>query len=313
VTASLELRHLRGFVAVAEELHFTRAAQRLHLAQQALSAQIRQLEDELGAELFRRTTRRVELTDAGRTLLAHAVPILASVNVAWEEVRRAAAGDIGVLKLAYTPTVSWEALPKLTEAMHRRYPAVRLRMAEMWQADAVNGVVAGRFDVGFARCPTVHEDLEYEVLREEPLGVVLGHGHRLASRPAVGIADLSSETLMIWPRELSPRYHDRVVEFLRAQGFTGPVRELENLTREVLIGDVVARMEVAASRAFSVAFATEASALAEGFVWRAFDPVPLIPLDMFWKPAAGPVVQNFVRLARSVAEQQGWMAAIPAA
>ena len=309
---AVELQRLRYFVVLAEELHFTRAAHRLHLAQQALSAQIRQLESELGAELFRRTTRKVELTDAGRTLLAHAVPILASVASACDEVRRTASGDIGVLKLAYTPTVSYEALPKLTDAMRRRYPAVRLRMTEMWQADAVHGVAAGRFDVGFARCPVLHDDLASVVLRDEPLGVVLGHGHRLVSRPAVRIDELSSEALMIWPRELSPRYHDRVVEFLRRHGFTGRVREFENLNREVLIGDVVARMEVAALRAFSVAFATEATALAEGFVWRPLDPLPLIPLDMFWKPAAGSLVQNFVRLARAVAEQQRWLAPVPA-
>lgn len=312
MTSNLELRHLRAFVAVAEELHFTRAAQRLHLAQQALSAQIRQLEDELGAELFRRTTRKVELTDPGRVLLAHAVPILAAVDRGWKEVRGVAVGNVGLLRVAYTPTVSNEALPKLAEAMHRRYPAVDLRMAEMWQADAVNGVAAGRFDVGFARCPTMDPTLESAVLREEPLGVILGVGHRLASRPTIPVHELSSETLMIWPRDLSPGYHDRVVGFLRAEDFTGPVREFENLSHDVMIGDAVARMEVAALRAFSVAFATEPSAVAEGFVWRPFYPVPRISLDMFWRPSSAAVVQNFVRLARSVAEQEQWMTGAPA-
>jgi DNA-binding transcriptional LysR family regulator len=89
MNANLELRHLRAFVAVAEELHFTRAARRLHLAQQALSVQIRQIEDELGTQLFERTTRSVEMTEAGRTLYAHAVPILASVTAAWEQTARA--------------------------------------------------------------------------------------------------------------------------------------------------------------------------------------------------------------------------------
>src|SRR3954454_12290360 len=123
----LELRHLRAFVAVAEELHFTRAAQRLHLAQQALSAQVRQLEDELGTQLFERTTRSVELTEAGRTLLAHAVPILASVSAAWEQTARAGGGEPGRLAASYTPTVAAEALPMIVDELHARYPAVRLR------------------------------------------------------------------------------------------------------------------------------------------------------------------------------------------
>jgi DNA-binding transcriptional LysR family regulator len=106
MSVHLELRHLRAFVAVAEELHFTRAARRLHLAQQALSAQIRQLEDELGTQLFERTTRSVELTEAGRTLLAHAVPILASISAAWEQTAQTGAGEIGRLAVCYTPTVA---------------------------------------------------------------------------------------------------------------------------------------------------------------------------------------------------------------
>ena len=95
MSTSVELRHLRAFVAVAEELHFTRAAARLHLAQQALSTQIRQLEDDLGTPVFHRTTRRVELTDAGRTLLLHAGPILASVSAALQQTRRAGSGELG--------------------------------------------------------------------------------------------------------------------------------------------------------------------------------------------------------------------------
>jgi len=308
MSTGLELRHLRAFVAVAEELHFTRAAARLHLAQQALSTQIRQLEEELGTPLFHRTTRHVELTDAGRTLLAHAEPILASVNAAWQQTRRAAAGELGTLSIAYTPTVAEETLPPLVATVHERLPDVRVRTCEMWQAEMVDAVLAGRFDIGLARCPVLHEGLDSDVIRDEPLGIMLGHRHRLARHDVVRVEELGTEKLLIWPRELSPGFHDRVVDALRAHGFLGPVQEFENLNRDVLLGDLVARREVQACRGFSIGFATQQAHLPAGFVWRPLDPAPLIPVDMFWRAAASPVARAFVGLAREVAERQGWLA-----
>jgi DNA-binding transcriptional LysR family regulator len=311
MNANLELRHLRAFVAVAEELHFTRAARRLHLAQQALSVQIRQIEDELGTQLFERTTRRVELTEAGRTLYAHAVPILASVAAAWEQTARAGAGEIGRLAVCYTPTVADEALPLIVDELHARYPAVRLRACEMWQAESVEAVTAGRFDVGFARCPAgLGEDLECASIREESLGVVLGSAHPLASDHAVAIETLGWETLYIWPRELSPGFFDCVLGGLRAHGFTGPVREFENLGRDVLMSDAVARRAVAETRAFSVAFATMYDPLPAGFAWRPLEPAPLVPLHMFWKRASNVAARNFTQLALDVAQRAGWLAPV---
>jgi DNA-binding transcriptional LysR family regulator len=310
VNANLELRHLRAFVAVAEELHFTRAARRLHLAQQALSVQIRQIEEELGTQLFARTTRSVELTEAGRTLYAHAVPILASVSAAWEQTARTGAGEIGRLAVCYTPTVADEALPLIVEELHARYPSVRLRTCEMWMAESVEAVTTGRFDVGLARCPVgLGDDLACASIREEPIGVVLGAGHPLAREDTVAVEALGWETLCIWPRELSPGFYDHVVSALRAHGFTGPVREFENLAREVLMSDAFARADVAACRAFSVAFETQYVPLPEEFAWRPLDPAPWVPVHMFWKRASNAAALNFTRLALDVAERGGWLAA----
>jgi DNA-binding transcriptional LysR family regulator len=306
----LELRHLRAFVAVAEELHFTRAAARLHLAQQALSTQIRQLEEELGTPLFHRTTRRVELTDAGRTLLLHAGPILTSVSAAFEQTRRTASGELGTLSIAYTPTVAEETLPPLVAAVHARLPDVRVRTCEMWQAEMAEAVEAGRFDIGLARCPVLRDDLESAVLREEPLGIVLGAEHHLARAEVVRIEDIGAEKLLIWPRVLSPGFHDRVVDALRAHGFAGPVQEFENLTRDIVVGDAIGRGEVVAGRGFSIGFATQATRLPAGVVWRPLQPEPLIPVDMFWRAAATPVARSFVHLAREEAAAHGWIAGI---
>jgi DNA-binding transcriptional LysR family regulator len=310
MNANLELRHLRAFVAVAEELHFTRAARRLHLAQQALSVQIRQIEEELGTQLFERTTRSVELTEAGRTLYAHAVPILASVSAALEQTARTGAGEIGRLAVCYTPTVADEALPLIVEELHTRYPAVRLRTCEMWMAESVEAVTTGRFDVGLARCPVgLGDDLECASIREEPIGVVLGAGHPLAREDIVAVEALGWETLCIWPRELSPGFYDHIVGALRAHGFTGPVREFENLAREVLMSDAVARADVAECRAFSVAFETQYVPLPEEFAWRALEPAPRVPVHMFWKRASNAAARNFTRLAFDVAERGGWLGA----
>ncbi len=308
MSGSLELRHLRAFVAVAEELHFSRAARKLHLAQQALSAQIRRLEQELEVQLFTRTTRRVELTQAGRTLLSHALPILTSVNAACEQTRRAYAGEIGQLAIAYTTTVAIEALPELVRELHRRHPDVKLRMCEMWQADSVGAVNAGRFDVGFARCPVIRGDLECVSIREEPLGVILGAGHRLAAADVVHIADLASETLTIWPRSLSPGFYDRVVEALRAHRFDGRITEFENLGPGVLFSDTAARTDVAAGRAFSVSFARQYDPLPVEYVWRPLEPTLTVPLHMFWKRPGSATVLQLVRLAHDVAHREEWLA-----
>jgi DNA-binding transcriptional LysR family regulator len=309
MSRALELRHLRAFVALAEELHFTRAAKRLNLAQQALSGQIRQLEDELGTQLVRRTTRSVELTEAGRTLLAHAVRILAATATAWEETARAGAGELGRLSVCYTPTLADELLPIVVAELHRRHPGVHLRTCEMWQAESVQAVSTGRFDIGLARCPVgLGDDLRCESIREEPMGVILGAAHPLAACERVGVEELGVEPLVIWPRELSPAFHDHVVGALRAHGFAGEVREFENLGHEVLMSDALAREEVAAGRAFSVAFVTQYAPLPAPFVWRPLHPEPLVPVHMFWKGGAGPAVENFTTLAREVAERQGWLA-----
>lgn len=307
MSTNVDVRHLRAFVAVAEELHFTKAARRLYVAQQTLSGQIQQLEDELGTSLLRRTTRRIELTAAGQVLLSHARSVLASVDTMFEETRRAGAGEAGLLRIAYTPTVGFESLPLLTDAMHLRFPAIRLQTCEMWQAEQVEAVQAGRFDVGLARCPVLLDGLESMSIRYEPLGVVLAAGHPLTAGPEVRVRDLTPLTLEIWPRDLSPGYYDLVVNALRAFGFAGALREFENLSREVFMNDPGARAEMGAGGAFSVAFETQP--VPPGFVWVRLEPAPLVPLTMFWRAPLGPAPRTLSVVAEEVAQAEHWIAA----
>lgn len=304
----VELRHLRAFVAVAEELSFSRGARRLHLVQQSLSAQIRQLEDELGAQILRRTTRTVELTGPGEVLLAHARSILDAVGTAVEQTRRSVADETGKMTICYTPTLAAETLPCLVAELHERCPEMTLQLCEMWQAESVDAVRTGRFHIGMARCPDVVDDVEYLRLREEPLGVVLGAGHGLAAAEQIDMADLVDSTLAIWPRTLSPGFYDLTVDFFRGHGFTGPVQEFEYLTSGVFHSDPAARTEVFETRAFSVAFATQFDPVPDGFVWRPVVPAPMIPVHLFWRIRTDAVTRVFLNVARDIARRAGWLA-----
>jgi DNA-binding transcriptional LysR family regulator len=306
-TTNLELRHLRAFVAVAEELNFSRAALKLHLVQQSLSAQVQHLERELGVQLFRRTTRRVELSEAGVALLEHARPILRSVTTAVEETRRTAAGESGRLVVSYTPTLVSETLPRLVGAVHERWPGLSMQMVEMWQAESIESVRSGRVDVGMARPAHVDDDLESVRLREEPIGVVLGQDHPLAARSELTMDDLASSTLAIWPRQFSPDFFDQVVDSFRSHGFRGPIQEFEYLTSALFHRDPAARTQIVAGRAFSVAFETQFDPVPEGFVWRAVRPVTLIPVQLYWRRGAGAAVHRFVDVALEVSAVEGWM------
>lgn len=307
MTDNVELRHLRGFLAVAEELSFSRAARRTHLVQQSLSAQVQQLENELGVRLFRRTTRKVELTDAGQVLLTHARAVLTLVSAACEQTRRAGEGNTGRLVMSYTPTLASETLPRLVAEMHARHPGLSLQMCEMWQTESIEAVRSGRLDVGMARCPEIPDELASIRIREEPIGVVLGAAHPLTQMTVLTMDDLAEMTLAIWPRLFSPGFYDQVVNSFRSYGFRGHIQEFEYLTSSVFNSDPAARAEIAAGHAFSVAFATQFSPIPDGFVWRELKPATLIPVTVFWRQGAGEATQRFLATALEVSKQERWL------
>ncbi|QNM95019.1 LysR family transcriptional regulator [Chitinimonas koreensis] len=201
----MELRHLRYFVAVAEELHFTRAAERLHIGQPPLSQQIRALEDEIGAELFVRSKRRVALTEAGRAFLERARRILAEAAAAAEQARRIAGGEAGELRVGFTSSLPFTSLlPGVLHDFREAWPEVRLDLRELFTADQLDALLAGELDVGFVRF-TGREPPEGIVLREihrDPLRVVLHAGHRLAGEAGLHMAQLREEGFVTYPRQL---------------------------------------------------------------------------------------------------------------
>ncbi len=216
----MELRHLRYFVAVAEEKHFGRAAERLHIAQPPLSQQIRRFEAELGEPLLYRTTRSVELSPAGAVLLERAREILAAVDSAIEDARRAARGEYGRLAIGFTGSSTYEMLPSLAVALRRELPGVVLDLrGELLTPAQVERLVAGTLDLGLLRPPVHERDLEIEVLRSEPLIVVLPESHRLAAADAVPLDELASEPFVTYPSHFRSVLHDAVEDACAAHGF----------------------------------------------------------------------------------------------
>jgi DNA-binding transcriptional LysR family regulator len=178
---AFDFRALRYFVAVAEELHFTRAAERLYIAQPALSEQIRRLEDEVGTELLRRTTRKVELTPAGKEFLAHARRILAEADDALADALRAARGETGSIRVATGTTAGLEQVPRILRAFGEARPLVHLDLRQTGWDDHSGGLRDGSVDAAFVWLPFGSEGLSFAVLHEEPRVVALEAGHPLAA------------------------------------------------------------------------------------------------------------------------------------
>lgn len=219
---SMELRHLRYFVAVAEELHFRRAAERLGIKQPPLSLQIRQLEQELGTSLFHRLTRGVELTETGTVLLDEARWILDQVERIKAGVQSRARGETGCIHLGFAGATCFQPLvPGIISAHRERYPGVLVSPEERSTPLLVAGLRSGEIDVAFIRPPlSDDEGLEVEPLVEEPMVIVLPESHPRAGDRSMPLAVLAEETLILFPRTVGPGLHDAIIASCQWAGFS---------------------------------------------------------------------------------------------
>ena len=211
----MELRHLRYFIAVAEELSFTRAAERLHTAQPSLSRQIVQLEQEIGAALFARTRRSVALTAAGRVFLREARLVLAKADQAMRLAARASTGDAGELSIGLMPVAEVIILPRLLPALATRLPHVRVLLHSLSLKEQLAALRDVSVDVAFLWGPVHEPDLVTDDVLRQALVVVLPAGHRLASLPRISLQDLEDVPQIRAPRHVAPWLHDVVSSFLR--------------------------------------------------------------------------------------------------
>jgi DNA-binding transcriptional LysR family regulator len=218
----MELRQLRYFIAVAEELHFRRAAERLHISQPPLSQQIRALEDELGFELLTRSRRRVQLTPAGEAFLRDARVVLGELEGAVATARRIDAGQTGRLRVGFVGSALLSIVPGTVERFRASRPGVAIELRERSTVDQLRAVSAGVIDVGLVR-PPIDDDGELRaqtVLRERTVAA-LPAGHALARLARVPLARLAAEPLVLFPRDQAPGFHDLLIAALASTG-AGP-------------------------------------------------------------------------------------------
>lgn len=218
----MELRHLRYFVAVAEELHFTRAAERLHIGQPPLSQQIQALEGELGVLLFERNRRRVRLTPAGERFLAHARQILAATDAAARDARRAASGEVGELSVGFTSSLPFTSLlPAVLNDYRHDYPDVTLTLRESFTGEQFAALAQGRLDVGFVRFTGLEPPpgLAVREIRRDALRLVIHARHSLAEAPALSLAALRDEPFITYPRDAGTGLGRLVRRLCLAAGF----------------------------------------------------------------------------------------------
>jgi DNA-binding transcriptional LysR family regulator len=290
----VELRHLRYFIAVAEELNFSRAAERMHMAQPPLSAAIRQLERDLGVDLFVRTTREVKLTDAGRAFLDGARRTLADADRAAEDAKRAGAGELGRLRIAFSWSMRFETLPVLGRAFRATHPDVELLAQEMWNARMPGAFATGSVDIALSLCPEIAAELELAPIRRERLVALLPETHPLAREEAIPLSALADEQIVLFPRDIAPRLHDAFLAIYRRAGFEPRVRT-ESFHTGWDLG-VLAEIPAAA-----IAPQTVAVGLPDGIVAVALsEPTDSLETCLVWRDEnESPAVVAFAAVARS--------------
>ena len=215
----VELRQMRYFVAVAEELHFGRAAERVGIAQPPLSQQIQRLEAELGVQLFIRNRRRVQLSEPGRVFLDEARAALRQAERAVDAVQRAARGEAGRLRVGFVGSATFAVMPPILRRFREHFPAVDLTLSELSTTQQVEALREQRIDIGFVRPPLVADDLALEIIAREPLVAVVPSDHRLAGGGTIRLADLAGEPFVLFPHSFGPGLHAQIVGVCQRAGF----------------------------------------------------------------------------------------------
>jgi LysR family transcriptional regulator, hca operon transcriptional activator len=290
----VELRHLRYFVAVAEELSFTRAAARLRTAQPSLSQQIRRLEKSVGAKLLERSRQHVALTNAGRIFLQQAKDILARVEHAARLARQAADGRTGELSVGTFPSADVRILPALRPLLAEHMPDLRLILHSKYALDPIAGLESGALDVAFVRGPLETDGLDGIELLREQIVIVLPSHHALARRKVIPVESLDDLPCITMERRLSPALHDAAASLYReAKIRMHAISSADNVLGHLQL--------VQAGLGFGLLPDSISALLPPGVTFRPLDcdPVPTVSVFVAWRRAnASRLVREFVELVR---------------
>jgi DNA-binding transcriptional LysR family regulator len=296
----MDPRKLRYFLAVAEELHFGRAARRLNISQPPLSMQIRALEDELEALLFTRDRRNVALTEAGRVLLVEARNVLVQIDHARNAVQRAARGEVGSLAIGFITPVEYNVLPALLEEFRRSYPGISLSLREVMTDQQLAELESGTLDVGLLTAPVDRPTLWCHRVWRERMIVAIPAAHALARSTApISVRRLASEQFVMFPRSIAPALFDDVIQFCRRGGFS------LTITQEVAQSQTIISL-VSAGLGLAIVPESMRGLRRAGVTYRSFreESPSMETVVAYKKDRISPLVENFVNLARKLRRHQ---------
>ncbi|HEY9645559.1 MAG TPA: LysR family transcriptional regulator [Chroococcidiopsis sp.] len=294
----IELRHLRYFIAVAEELHFGRAAEQLHMAQPPLSQQIRQLEAELGFTLFHRTKRSVKLTEAGEVFLKDCRQIFWQLEQAIESGRQASRGEIGQLVIGFVSSAAYNVLPRIIQGFRSAVPEVKPELHELTTDQQMQWLRDHRLDVGLVRLPIDETGLDVLTIWREPLVVALPENHALAQDATVSLRSLSNESFIVFPRPLAPGLYDQIIGLCQQAQFSPRVVQ-EAIQMQTIVSLVAAELGIA------IVPVSLQNLQRTGVVYRPLqEPTPEAAIAVVWRsPDVSPTVQRFLQVVQDVMGQ----------
>jgi DNA-binding transcriptional LysR family regulator len=296
----MELRQLRYFVTLAEELHFGRAATREHIVQSALSQQVQRLERELGVRLLERSTHEVSLTSAGAAFLIEARQILAHADRA-TAIARSANSAAPTLRVGIIDS-SYDSMPQILHEVQARYPTLVIHQVEVGVPEQYQQLTDGDLDVGIGRASLAPPQIASHLFRRDPLGVLVPSSHRLAGLDAVPVAILTREPLLLAEEAHGPEFNQFTVEMCRAAGFTPTVYKgtVESIRASA---DLVAQ-----GRCLCCVPSSCISAI-PGTIWRPLtEPASYYPWSVLWRATeVSNYVEAVVNCARTMSRQLGWL------
>lgn len=296
----MELRQLRYFVTLAEELHFGRAAAREHIVQSALSQRLQRLERELGVILLERTTHHVQLSAAGAAFLIEARQILAHVERAAASAQRAAQSTpslrVGVVDASY------DSMPLILHDVQQQHPDLEIHQVEIGVPEQFQRLVDGRLDVGLGRASLAPSAVASELFRLDPLGVLVAEGHRLAIQAEIPVATLAAEPLLLSEEDRAPEFNQFVIELCRSVGF---VPTLYKGT----VDSIRASVDLVAQQRCVLCAPSSCLPTPPGIVWRPLvAPLSRYPWSVLWRAGdSSEHVSSLVRAARTLSQQYGWL------